>query len=177
MKMKTKPCRLIAYCETTGGPVCISTIAVAAKWHGTEQEDSLYWDVVNHIGKNLLFKYSEDYTFFNSETGNFAFFKSDDSLVIAEIITIEEKAAMPWNGIVFDIEPHTQETFNLKGLTCFFDSALSIQDKILPQESLNDIRQGYVWDTAILDCEYSKTCEVLFKSVTMHLQGVCFLKE
>lgn len=176
MHMKTQPCKLLAYCETTGGPICICSIADATKWRGTEYEDSLYWDVVNQIGKNSLFNYSQSYTFFNSETGNFSFFKSDNSLVIAEIITIEENAAIPWRGIEFDIKPNTEESLDLKGLTAFFDSMLSIKGKILSQESMNDIGQGYVWDTAVLNCDYSRACEVSFKSATMHLEGVCFLK-
>lgn len=84
---------------------------------------------------------------------------------------------MPWRGIEFDIKPFTQEPFSLKGLTVFFDSTLSIQGRILPQESVNDIGQGYVWDTAVLNCNYSSACEVFFKSASIHLEGICFLKE
>jgi hypothetical protein len=84
-----------SYGETTGGPVCICSWEAANHWQGANQEDSLYWDVVAKIGKDTLFQYSPTYAFFNSETGNFALYRSPTALVLVEIISIEKEATTP----------------------------------------------------------------------------------
>lgn len=173
---KTPPCQLVVYGETTGGPVCICALEAANQWQGTEQEGSLYWDVTDKMGMVTLFKYSPQYTFFNSEIGNFALFKSVNALALVEIVSIEEEATIPWKGIEFDIRPQTQLPIQLQGLTCFFDSSISIQGDILPQESIYDIGQSNAWNTVVLDCDYQTMCEVSFQSDTVHLEGVLFSK-
>ena len=175
--MKTQLCQLLAYCETTGGPICICSPEAASKWQGSEQEDSLYWEVAEQIGMATLFNYNQDYSFFNSETGNFAFFRGENTLILIEIISIEEDASIPWKGIEFNIKPSTRSTRKLSGLTCFFDSTLSIQQHIVTQEGVHAIDQSSTWNLAVLDCDYYETHEVHFTSATMHLEGICFIRE
>ena len=124
-----------------------------------------------------LFTYSHEYTFFNSETGNFVFFRAEDTLVLAEIISIEENAPIPWKGVEFDIQPDSSSSLALSGLTCFFDSTLSLPQPIAIRESLHAIDQKNVWNLAVLDCDYHETYEVSFLSDTMQLKGVCFMSK
>lgn len=173
--VNTSACRLVASGETTGGPVCICSLEAANQWQGTEQKGSLYWDVVAKIGLATLFQYSPKYAFFNTETGNFALYRSADTLVLVEIISIEPEAAMPWNGIEFTIQQQTYSPVRLRGITCFFDSTATVKGSILPQESIYDIGHSKAWNTVVLDCNYQAAYEVSFKSDLMHLEGVGFL--
>ncbi|GAB2470433.1 hypothetical protein GCM10011375_39010 [Hymenobacter qilianensis] len=174
---KTPACPLVVYGETTGGPVCISSLEAANQWAGSDHEGSLYGAVIESIGTAAFFRFSQDYAFFNSETGNFALFKSDEALVLVEIVSLEEDAVLPWRGIEFNILPQTHAPVQLQGLTCFFDSSQSIQARILPQESIYAIGHSNVWNTVVLECDYQAVCEVVFESDTMHLAGICFLKK
>ena len=112
------------------------------------------------MGTDSLFKYNEEYSFFNSETGNFAFFRGKNTLVLIEIISIEDDASIPWKGIEFNIKPSTRSTLKISGLTCFFDSTLSIQQYIVSQESVHAIDRSNAWNLAILDCDYDETHEI-----------------
>ena len=173
----TSACQLVAYGETTGGPVCVCSLEATNHWQGTDQEGSLYGDVVAKMGMATLFHYSPNYTFFNSETGNFVLYRSRDALVLVEIISIEQEASMPWQGIEFTIRPQTLSPIRLQGLTCFFDSSLSVKGLILPQESIYALAQSKGWNMVVLDCDYQAACEVSFESDLMHLEGICFLTE
>lgn len=133
--VKTPACQLLVYGETTGGPVCVCSYEAANQWQGTEQAESLYWEVTAKIGLATFFQYSANYAFFNSETGNFALFKSAEALVLVELISIEA-AAIPWRGLEFTIRPQTYSPVQLRGLTCFFDSTLSLPAGVLPQEAI-----------------------------------------
>ncbi|WP_143164216.1 hypothetical protein [Hymenobacter daecheongensis] len=177
--MKTQLCQLLAYCETSGAPVGICSLTEANAWRGTEYEQTLYWDVVQSIGHTLLFEFDAAHRFFNTETGNFAFYRSVDGaeLVLAEIISIEQEAEIPWNGIAFTCDDDTKAPLKLKGLTCFFDSAITLPSALLPYTSLYAVGQTTPWNVAVLDCDYDATCEVVFKSDTLHLQGICFRKQ
>lgn len=175
--VKTPACRLVTYGETTGGPVGICSLDDANQWQGTEQEESLYWDVTANMGLATFFRYSSKYAFFNSETGNFALFRAVDALVLVEIFSIEEEATIPWKGIEFDIRPQSYSPVQLQGLTCFFDSSMSIQGCILPQESIYDVGSSKNWNTVVLACDYQSFCEVVFESSLMHLEGICFFKK
>jgi hypothetical protein len=174
--VKTLPCQLLVYGETTGGPVCICSAEAANQWQGTEHEESLYWEVTAKMGLDTFFRYSANYAFFNTETGNFALFRSVEALVLVEIISIEAEATIPWQGLEFTLRPQTYSPVHLLGLTCFFDSSLSIQGCILPQESIYASGPSSMWNTVLLECDYLAAYEVTFDSDTMHLAGVCFLK-
>ena len=176
--MKTQPCQLFAYCETSGAPVGICSVAEAKAWRGTEQEKTLYWDVVQNIGQTLLFEFDASHRFFNTETGNFALYRSINGaeLVLAEIISIEE-AVIPWNGIAFTCNTDTKASLKLKGLTCFFDAALTLPSPLLPHTSLYAVGQATPWNVAVLDCDYDTAYEAVFKSDTILLQGICFRKQ
>lgn len=170
-------CQLVAYGETTGGPVCICSLEAANHWQGAEQAGSLYWDVAAKIGRVALFQYSPTYAFFNSETGNFALYRSPTALVLVEIMSIEPAATMPWNGLEFTIRPQTHSPVQVQGLTCFFDASLSVRGNILPQESIYALEQSRTWNTVVLDCDYQAACEVSFESDQMQLEGICFLRK
>ncbi|NVO86700.1 hypothetical protein [Hymenobacter terrestris] len=177
--MKTQPCQLFAYCETSGAPVGICALTEALAWRGTEHEQTLYWDVIEAIGQTLLFEFDNAHQFFNTETGNFALYQSTDGkeLVVAEFISIELDVVIPWSGIAFSCNTDTRAPLNLKGLTCFFDAALTLPNGILPHVSLYAIAQVAPWNIAVLDCNYDTAYEVEFKSETMQIQGICFRKE
>ena len=175
--MKTSACHLVAYGETTGGPVCICSFEAAIHWQGAEQEESLYWEVVEKIGLVTLFQYSPEYAFFNTETGNFALYKAVDALVVVEIISIENAVLLPEHSVKFTIRPQTYSPVQLRGITCFFDAAVTVNGSILPQESVCHIGQSSTWDTVVLECDYHAAYEVSFESDLMHLEGVCFLRE
>ncbi|SMC00654.1 hypothetical protein SAMN00120144_4321 [Hymenobacter roseosalivarius DSM 11622] len=177
MMTKTSACPLVVYGETTGGPVCICSLEAANQWLGSDQEGSLYETVIESIGTAAFFHYSQDYAFFNSETGNFALFKSNEALVLVEIVSLEEDAVIPWKGIEFSIRPQTHSPVQLLELTCFFDSSMTIQPCILPQESVYALGQSNVWNTVLLECDYQTVCEVMFQSDSMQLEGICFLKK
>ncbi|QJX48745.1 hypothetical protein HMJ29_18210 [Hymenobacter taeanensis] len=120
--METRLCQLFAYCETSGAPVGICSLEDAKAWCGTEYKQPLYWDVIQSIGQMQLFQFDATHCFFNTETGNFALYRSTDGaeLVIAEIISIEEDAAIPLSGLAFNCDIDTQASIKLKGWTCFF---------------------------------------------------------
>lgn len=177
--MKTRACQLLAYGETAGAPVCICSFALAMAWQGTDQEQTMYWEVVQSIGKTLLFEFDAQHQFFNTETGNFALFRSADEteLVMAEVIYAEENATFPWRGIHFAGTADTRTPVLLKGLTCFFDAALTLPDNLLPRVALYAVGQAKPWNTAVLDCHYDAAYEITFKSDMLHLEGICFRKE
>lgn len=177
--MKTQACQLLAYCETSGAPVSICSLAEASAWRGTDQEETLYWNVVQEIGQKLLFEFDAAHRFFNTETGNFALFRSADGaeLIVAEIIHIEEDAVMPWSGIAFECDSDTRISLELKGLTCFFDASLTVPSSISAHTSLYAVGQAAPWNIAVLDCDYDAAYEAEFKTNTVHMQGICFRKE
>lgn len=170
-------CTLLAYGETTGGPVGICSLEAAQQWQGSEQADTLYWDVTDAMGITTLFRYNQDYSFFNTETGNFALFTAADCLVLAEIISIEADAVLPWKGLPFRLKLGTFSAFELTGWICFFNSSMSIKGQLLPQQSLYALEQRTVWNMAVLACDYHEVGEVTFQSATMHVEGICFRRK
>jgi hypothetical protein len=177
--MTTQVCQLITYGETTGAPLCFCSLASAQTWQGAEYDQTRYWEVVEAMGQAALFQFNEHYYFFNTETGNFALFRSADGteLVVAEVITAEESAVLPWRGLSFSGNPTTRTPLQLLGLTCFFDAALTLPESLLPQAALYALDQNAPWNTAVLDCHYDAAYEVTFKSDTLHLEGLCFRRE
>jgi len=177
--MTTQVCELVAYGETAGAPLCICSLASAQAWQGAEHDQTRYWEVVDGMGQATLFQLDEHYRFFNTETGNFALFRSADGtdLVVAEIITVDESATLPWRGLHFLCNPTTRTPLQLRGLTCFFDAALTLPESVLPQAALYALDQNAPWNIAVLDCHYDEAYEVMFKSDTLHLQGLCFRRE
>lgn len=139
----------------------------------------MYWDVVQSIGQTLLFEFGAQHQFFNTETGNFALFRSADEteLVVAQVIYAEENATFPWRGIYFVGTADTRTPMLMKGLTCFFDAALTLPDNLSPHVSLYAVGQAQPWNAAVLDCHYDAAYEVTFKSNMLHLEGICFRKE
>lgn len=131
------------------------------------------------MGHATLFQLDAHYRFFNTETGNFALFWSADAteLVVAEVITTDEFTALPWRGLRFSGTLHTRTPLQLRGLTCFFDAALTLPESLLPQAALYALDQSAPWNTAVLDCHYDAAYEVMFKSDTLHLQGLCFRQD
>jgi hypothetical protein len=177
--MTTQVCELVAYGETAGAPLCICSLARAQAWQGAEHEQTRYWEVVEGMGQATLFQLDEHYHFFYTETGNFALFRSTDGieLVVAEIITADESATLPWRGLHFYGNPTTRTPLPLRGLTCFFDAALTLPKSLMPQAALYALDQSASWNTAVLDCHYDAAYEVMFKSDTLHLEGLCFRRE
>jgi hypothetical protein len=177
--MTTQECAFIAYGETSGAPLCVCSLARAQTWRGAEYDQTRYWEVVDAIGQTLLLELDAEYRFFNTETGNFALFQSADGteLVVAEIISAENTAALPWRGLRFVGIAYKRTTLMLHGLTCFFDAALTLPDPLLPQPALYAVDQAKPWNAAVLDCHYDAAYEVAFKSDSLHLVGVCFRQE
>jgi hypothetical protein len=177
--MTTQACELVACGETAGAPLCVCSLASAQAWQGADHDQTRYWEVVEGMGQTTLFQLDEHYRFFNTETGNFALFRSADGtdLVVAEIITADESATLPWRGLRFVGNPTTRTPLHLRGLICFFDAALTLPESLLPQAALYALDQNAPWNTAVLDCHYDAAYEVMFKSDTLHLQGLCFRRE
>jgi hypothetical protein len=177
--MTTQVCEFVAYGETAGAPLCICSLASAQAWQGTEHDQTRYWEVVEGMGHATLFHLNAQYCFFNTETGNFALFRSADGteLVVAEVISADESAALPWRGLRFSGTPHPRTPLQLRGLTCFFDAALTLSELLLPQTALYALNQRAPWNTAVLDCHYDVAYEVRFKSDALHLEGLCFRRE
>ncbi|TGE20927.1 hypothetical protein [Hymenobacter metallicola] len=177
--MTTQVCEFVAYGETAGAPLCICSLASAQAWRGAESDQTRYWDVVEGMGQTPLFQFDAQYRFFNTETGNFALFRSADrtELVVAEVITAEESATLPWRGLCFSENLNTRTLLQLRGWTCFFDAALTLPESLLPQAALYAVDQSTPWNTAVLDCHYDAAYEVTFKSDTLHLEGICFRQE
>lgn len=177
--MTTQVCELVAYGETAGAPLCICSLASAQVWQGTEHDQIRYWEVVESMSHAMLFQLDAHYRFFNTETGNFALFRSADGteLVVAEVLTADEFAALPWRGLRFSGNLHTRTPLQLRGLTCFFDAALTLPESLLPQAALYALDKSAPWNTAVLDCHYDAAYEVMFKSDTLHLEGLCFRRE
>ena len=177
--MITQACALVAYGETAGAPLCVCSLASAQAWQGADHDQTRYWEVVEGMGQASLFQLDAHYRFFNTETGNFGLFRSTDGteLVVAEVITADESAALPWRGLHFSGNPNTRTLLQLRGLTCFFDAALTLPESLLPQAALYALGQNAPWNTAVLDCHYDATYEVMFKSDTLHLEGLCFRRE
>lgn len=177
--MTTQECAFVAYGETSGAPLCVCSLASAQAWRGTEYDRTRYWEVVDAIGQTLLFAFDAEHCFFNTETGNFALFRSTDGaeLVVAEIVSAADTAALPWRGLLFEGNADTRTTLPLHGLTCFFDAALTLPDQLLPQPALYAVDQSKPWNTAVLDCHYDAAYEVAFKSDSLTLVGICFRKE
>ena len=177
--MTTQVCEFIAYGETEGAPLCVCSLDSALAWQGTEHNQTRYWEVVEAMDKDLLFQFDAQHRFFNTETGNFALFRSADvtELVVAEVITAEESAALPWRGVRFSANPNTRTLLPLRGWTCFFDAALTLPDSLLPQAGLYAVDQNAPWNAAVLDCHYDAAYEVTFRSDTLHLEGICFRVE
>ena len=171
--MKTSICQLLAYCETSGGPVCVAPLQEAEDWLGTESELSLYHNVCAQIGTNIWFQYGK-INFFNSEIGNFVLFRSSEELIIAELISLEEHASMPWNGIAFSIEENSDFEVTLEGLTCFFDSSITVANDLTTNESLMNIGGYGTWNCAVLNCSFSKGRKVAFETSEVHLEGLSF---
>ena len=177
--MTTQECALVGYGETLGAPLCVCSLASAQAWRGTDNDQTKYWEVVDAIGQTLLFEFEAEHRFFNTETGNFALFQSADrtELVVAEIISIEDDAVLPWRGLRFAVDSDTRTTLRLHGLTCFFDAALTLPDQLLPQPALCAVGQQKPWNIAVLDCRYNAAYEVAFKSERLKLTGICFRQE
>lgn len=177
--MTTQVCEFVAYGETEGAPLCICSLTSAQSWQGAEHDQTRYWEVVEGMGQAQLFEFDAHYCFFNTETGNFALFRSADGteLVVAEVITAEESATLPWRGLRFSGIPNTQTPLPLRGLTCFFDAALTLPASLLPQAALYAVDRSAPWNAAVLDCHYDVAYEVTFKSDTLHLEGLCFRRE
>jgi len=174
--MKTAASQLVVYGETTGGPVCLCSLNAAKQWLGSDQAGTLYWEVIEQLGTRAFFRYNQAYAFFTSETGNFALFRSDESLALVEVVSLEEGAVIPWQGIAFSIRPQTHAAVLLQGFTCFFDASRTIQGHILAQESIYATHHSKVWNTVVLECDYQAVCDVTYQSATLHLEGICFLK-
>jgi hypothetical protein len=179
LDMTTQVCEFIAYGETGGAPLCVCSLASAQAWQGAEHDHTRYWEVVEGMGQAPLFQLDAHYRFFNTETGNFNLFRSADGteLVVAEVISAEESAALPWRGLRFSGNSNTRTPLQLRGLTCFFDAALTLPQSLLPQAALYALDQSAPWNTAVLDCHYDAAYEVKFKSDTLHLAGLCFRRE
>jgi hypothetical protein len=177
--METRLCQLFAYCETSGAPVGICSLEDAKAWRGTENEQTLYWDVIQSIGRTLLFQFDRTHRFFNTETGSFALYRSADGveLAIVEVIYMEEETTIPCNGLAFECDIDTKSVVEMKGWTCFFDSALTVPNTLSAYTSLHAVGQATPWNVAVLDCDYDTAYEVSLKSDTMLLQGICFSKE
>ena len=60
---------------------------------------------------------------------------------MAEIISAEDTAALPWRGLRFVGNANTRTTLSLYGLTCFFDASLTLPDNLLPQPALYAVDQ------------------------------------
>jgi hypothetical protein len=177
--MTTQACEFVAYGETAGAPLCVCSLDSAQAWQGTDQEQTRYWEMVELMGQETLFELDAQYRFFNTETGNFALFRSADGteLVVAEVITAEESAVLPWRGLHFSGKPDTRTPLRLRGWTCLFDAALTLPKPLLPQAALYAIDQGAPWNTAVLDCHADAAYEVTYKSDSLHLEGICFRRE
>jgi hypothetical protein len=177
--MTTQVCELVAYGETAGAPLCICSLASAQAWQGADHDQTRYWEVVEAMGQATLFQLNAHYRFFNTETGNFGLFRSVDGmeLVVVEVITADESAALPWRGLCFLGNVNTRTPLQLRGLICFFDAALTLPESLLPQAAPYALDQSAPWNTAVLDCHYDVAYEVMFKSDTLHLQGLCFRRE
>jgi hypothetical protein len=149
-----------------------------ARKRGAEYDQTRYWEVVEAIGQATLFQVEADLRFFNTETGNFALFQSADGKeVVAEIVSAEHTATLPWRGLRFVVNADTRRPLPLHGLTCFFDVALTLPDLLLPQPALYVVDQQKPWNAAVLDCHYDAAYEVAFKSDTLELAGICFRQE
>lgn len=170
---KTPLCHLLTTGETSGGPLCISALALAKRWQGTEHEASLYWEVITQMGTAAFFAYSPTYSFFGTETGNFALFEGANTLVIVEIISIKEEVALP-PCLEFTFQPDTSTAVALHGLTCFFDASLSLPLDLPAQPARYALGQPGVWDTVVLECSYQAVYPVSLQLSTLHLEGLCF---
>lgn len=177
--MTTQVCEFVAYGETAGAPLCVCSLASAQAWKGAEHDQTRYWEVIEVMGKDLLFQFDAQHHFFNTETGNFALFRSADAteLVVAEVITAKESAALPWRGLRFSGNPTMRTPLPIRGWMCFFDAALTLPEPLLPQTALYAVDQRAPWNAAVLDCHYDAAYEVTFRSDTLHLAGICFRRE
>ncbi|NVO86344.1 hypothetical protein [Hymenobacter terrestris] len=177
--MTTQVCEFVGYGETAGAPLCVCSLASAQAWVGTEQEQTRYWEVVEAMGQAPLFEWDAHHRFFNTETGNFALFRSADGteLVVVEVVSAEENAGLPWQGLQFSLNPTTRTPLHLRGWTCFFDAALTLPGPLLPHTALYAVDQSGPWNAAVLDCHYDAAYEVTFRSDTLNLEGICFRRE
>jgi hypothetical protein len=101
-------------------------------------------------------------------------FRSQNELIIAELISIEVHAVIPWTRIEFEIDSTNPLKLHLSGITCFFDSSMTIESRLASQESLLDVGEYGLWNAAVLNCAYTKAFEVKYKSNPIHLIGICF---
>jgi hypothetical protein len=177
--MTTQVCEFVAYGETEGAPLCVCSLASAQIWQGAEHDETRYWEVVEAMGQDLLFRFDAQHHFFNTETGNFALFRSADATkpVVAEVITAEESAALPWRGVRFSVNPDTRTLLPLRGWMCFFDAALTLPASLLLQAALYAVDKSAPWNAAVLYCRYDAAYEVTFRSDTLHMEGICFRQE
>jgi len=128
--MKTEKFKYLGYFETTGGPVCITNSCNLPKWTGSEHETGSYWDMVETTdNKEILTQYDDDFLIFNTDTGNFLLFESNEKIIIVEAIYLEEDFSIDFSGVVFDIKEEINLSIQLTGMTIFFDSTLTIHDQ------------------------------------------------
>jgi len=173
--MRTQAFKFLDYLETAGGPVCICPINVLPDWTGAEEESGLYWHAIDEIGVEPLEIFREKFILFNSETGNFALFRTDKQIVIAEIITIEPFFSMPWNGIEFEIDELELVIPQLNGLIAIFDAGLTL-GSVVHEECVRAVNGSQVWNAAFLEGNFSSSKQVTYKSDSIYLTGVLLTK-
>ena len=94
-----------------------------------------------------------------------------------EVVSAEENAGLPWQGLHFSLNPTTRTPLHLWGWTCLFDAALTLPGPLLPHTALYAVDQSGPWNAAVLNCHYDAAYEVTFRSDTLHLEGICFRRE
>ncbi|MBC8085196.1 MAG: hypothetical protein H7Z21_18525 [Hymenobacter sp.] len=132
--------KLIGEGQTTGGPVCIASIDAFKNWTGSDTSGGDYWSLINSIGKDIVYNY-EKCLVFNTETGNYSLFRSEDnSIIIGEVVYMEDDFNIPVEKVKFDIGAYLNVDVPICADVCVvYDSSINGSNALSNSTTINNL--------------------------------------